>query len=73
MCARYDLRNDPRAQKPRNANRNEGFSAIHRCFYSVQIDTIMQPVMRNKKTVLVPKVNDLKVGSLSRNIAFNNI
>ena len=30
--------------------------------YFVCIDTIMQPVMRNKKTVLVPKINDLKVG-----------
>ena len=30
--------------------------------YFVSVDTIMQPVMRNKKTVIVPKINDLKVG-----------
>lgn len=58
--ARKPERHDPPIRARHRRSRSSDCILVHKPTGTLDTDSIMQPVVRNKKTVNVPKINDLK-------------
>lgn len=58
--ARKPERHDAPIRARHRRSRSSDCILVHKPTGTLETDTIMQPVIRNKRTVLVPKINDLK-------------